>query len=174
MIRFTTTIKKFDARGEKSGWTYVEITAEKALSLLPGNKKSFRVKGHLDACAISQVALLPMGEGNFILPLNAAMRKAIKKTVGAKLVVELEIDQREKSLPEELLSCLEDEPGALIFFKSLAKGHQTYFGNWISSAKTTGTRTRRIAQAVNALAKKQDFGTMIRSLKNNRDNIAEM
>jgi hypothetical protein len=87
MIQFTTTILKMGQQGEKSGWTYINVPQDLALQLKPGNKKSFRVKGKLDAHAIKAVAILPMGDGNFILPLNAAMRKAIGKKQGAMLQV---------------------------------------------------------------------------------------
>ena len=50
-------------------------------------------------------------------------------------------------------------------FKTLAKSHQNYFSKWIESAKTEGTKTKRIALAVNALSKQWDYGTMIREDK---------
>ena len=68
MITYTTTILKFDKQGEKTGWTYIDVPAEIAAQLKAGYKKSFRVKGKLDNLNIAQVALLPMGNGNFIMP----------------------------------------------------------------------------------------------------------
>ena len=85
MVLFSTTIHKFDKQGEKTGWTYLEIPADIAQQLVPGNKKSFRVKGKLDNHSIKGVALLPMGGGTFIMPLNSAMRKGIGKRQGAQL-----------------------------------------------------------------------------------------
>lgn len=79
MVNFVTSILKFDQQGEKSGWTYITIPAKIAEQLQPGNKKSFRVKGKLDDHAINGVALLPMGGGDFIMALNADLRKAIGK-----------------------------------------------------------------------------------------------
>ena len=73
MVKFTVTILKFGEQGEKTGWTYITIPAEIALQLMPDNKKSFRVKGKLDEYLIKGVALLPMGEGSFIMALNAAL-----------------------------------------------------------------------------------------------------
>ncbi|MEZ4689750.1 MAG: DUF1905 domain-containing protein [Ignavibacteria bacterium] len=61
MITFNTIIKKFSKKGEKTGWTYVEIPVEEAQKIYPGNKKSFRVKGYLDDFKITQTALIPMG-----------------------------------------------------------------------------------------------------------------
>src|SRR3954468_13726228 len=93
MIRFTTTILKFDEQGEKTGWTYILIPAALAQKLKPGNKKSFRIKGKLDDYAFKQLALIPMGEGDFILPLNATIRKAIGKRKGATVVVQMLVDE---------------------------------------------------------------------------------
>jgi hypothetical protein len=171
MTKFKTTLLQFAEQGEKTGWTYIEVPAKVALQLKPGNKKTFRVKGMLDDFAIKAVAIMPRGDGSFILPVNATMRKGIKKRKGATLQVQLEVDNNELKPPKALLDCLADDPEALAFFNSLAKGHQNYFGNWIKSAKTEPTKTKRIAQAVTALARKQDFGTMIRALKKDREDL---
>ncbi len=165
MVKFTALIKQFDAQGEKTGWTYIDIPAEIALKIKPGNKKTFRVKGKLDAYAVKSVALVPMGGGDFIMALNAEMRKGTKKRKGATLIVSLEEDSDKLQPPVELLECLADEPKAKQFFDSLTYGHRNYFSKWIESAKTEPTKTKRIAQAVDALSKHLDYGTMIRNLK---------
>lgn len=169
MIKFTAILKKYADQGEKTGWTYIDIPADIAGKLKPGNKKSFRVKGRLDEYAIEQVALMPIGEGDFIMPVNATMRKGIGKRQGASLKVQLEVDEAGFKLNEEFVACMEDEPKALAFFKSLAPGHQRYFSNWIDSAKTEGTRAKRIAQTINAMEKSMNFGEMIRAMKAEKD-----
>jgi hypothetical protein len=163
MIQFTTIIKKFGDKGEKTGWTYIEITAAIAEKLKPNNKKSFRVKGSLDDYLFEGLALIPMGEGNFILALKADIRKKIRKNKGAALKVTLEVDNAPVKLNAELMECLADEPESLSFFNSLTPGHRKYFSNWIESAKTDATKTKRIAQTINALSKKWDYGQMIRA-----------
>lgn len=45
MIKYNTIILKFGTKGEKTGWTYIEIPADIAKKLKPGFKQSFRVKG---------------------------------------------------------------------------------------------------------------------------------
>ena len=62
MITFTTLIQKFASQGEKTGWTYIEISAVHAKKLKPDTRVSFRVKGTLDTYAIQKTALLPMGD----------------------------------------------------------------------------------------------------------------
>jgi hypothetical protein len=169
MVQFNTTIKKFDSQGEKTGWTYIEIPAAIAQKLNSNNKKGFRVKGKLDDYEFSMIALLPMGGGDFIMALNAAMRKGIRKQKGAIIKVKMAVDTNEIKPPEELIECLQDEPEAFKYFKSLPKGHQNYFTNWINSAKTDPTKAKRIAATLNALNKKWDFGQMMRAMKKMSD-----
>ena len=168
MLQFTTTILKFAKQGEKTGWTYIEIPADIVQQLKPGNKKSFRVKGKLDNYSFKAVALLPMGDGNFIMPINATVRKSIGKHHGTLLHVQLEEDTAPVLLNAELIECLRDEPDAINFFKSLPKSHQNYFSKWIESAKTEPTKAKRIAQTVTAMLRGQGFSQMIRSFKEHK------
>jgi len=171
MIRFKTKIEQFKDMGEKTGWSYIKIPAKLAQQLKPDNKKSFRVKGKLDAHAISGMALIPMGGGDFILALKADIRKVIRKQKGDMLAVELEVDSKVIIPPKDLLDCLADEPQALAYFKTLPKSHQNYFGNWVKSAKTEGTRTRRIARVVDAMARHQTYAEMIRAQRDDREEL---
>ena len=163
MVQFTTTIKQFAQQGEKTGWTYIDIPSDIAEKLMPGNRKGFRVKGKLDSFTIKGIALLPMGGGNFILTLNADLRRGIRKKKGALLNVKLQVDPEGYKLNEDFIACLNDEPAARSFFDSLSGSHRNYFSKWIDSAKTEPTKTKRIAMAVNALAKNWGYGEMIRS-----------
>jgi hypothetical protein len=168
MVSFNATIKKFGSKGEKTGWSYIEVPAKVAAQLMPGMKRSFRVKGKLDDHPIAGVALIPMGEGNFILGVNARIRKATRKVHGHKLAVKLELDHDELKPPAEFIECLNDEPEALQFFNSLTPGHRNYFSKWIGDAKTIETKTKRIAASVDGLKKHFDFGQMLRDLKSRK------
>lgn len=163
MIRFKTKILQFKDMGEKTGWTYIQIPAALAQQLKPGNKKSFRVKGRLDDHVISGMALFPMGDGDFILAIKAAIRKAIRKQMGDTLEVQLEADNKVIAPPKDLMECLADEPRALDFFNSLPKSHQNWYGNWIKNAKMEATRTRRIVQIVDAMTKRMSFAEMLKA-----------
>jgi len=169
MVTFTATIQQFADQGEKTGWTYITVPADIAQELKPGNKKSFRVKGKLDQHAIAGVALLPMGAGNFIMPLNVAMRKATKKKKGGMLKVQLSVDTKPLSAPPGFMECLTDEPKAKAFFEQLKLSRQNYFIKWIGGVKTEAAVAKRIAQAVTALLHQQDFVAMLHSLKAQRD-----
>ena len=99
-----------------------------------------------------------MGGGIFILPLNANLRKAIAKKKGAMLQVSLQEDKSDFVFNPDFIECLADDPVAKSFFESLTGSHQRYFSKWIDSAKTEPTKVKRIAMAVNALAKKWGYG----------------
>ncbi|HSZ25844.1 MAG TPA: YdeI/OmpD-associated family protein [Cytophagaceae bacterium] len=166
MVQFTAIIKQFGEKGEKTGWTYLEIPAVVAHTLIPNRKQSFRVKGKLDNFPYEGISLLPMGEGNFILALNASLRKGIKKRKGASVNVQMVVDLYEKPLSAELMECLSDEPKALEKFNSLPASHQKYFSAWIESARTDSTKTKRIAKAVIALSLGLGFQGMMKMGKN--------
>ncbi len=172
MVQLTTAMKRFASQGEKTGWTYIEVPADIAQKLKPGNKKEFKVKGKLDKHPINRVSLLPMGGGIFIMPVNAAMRKAIGKKHGAMVSVQLAEDKSEFVFNNDLIECLSDEPEALTFFRTLPGSHQRYFSKWIDSAKTEQTKAKRIAQTVTALAKKFNYGEMLRALKKEKDDLS--
>jgi hypothetical protein len=172
MVQFTAKILQFNEQGEKTGWSYIRIPAAIATKLKPDNKRSFRVKGRLDNYEFNKVALLPMGEGDFIMPLKAAVRKAIGKNKGANLEVRMDEDKAVIRPPADLLECLADEPAAAERFKALPKSHQNYYGNWVKSAKTDATRAKRIAGIVRAMEKGWDFGQLLRTLKQEREDLA--
>src|SRR5258708_28387444 len=100
MIRFTTKIQQFQEMGEKTGWSYIRIPPALAQQLKPGNKKSFRVKGRLDDYSINGVALLPLGEGDFIMALKAGIRKTIRQQRHAKLTIQLAVDMHNIETPQ--------------------------------------------------------------------------
>ena len=163
MVQYTATIRRFEKQGEKTGWTYIEIPADIAQQLKPGNKKSFRVKGQLDNYKITGIALLPMGGGSYIMALNGVMRKGIGKRQGAMLKVQLAEDKKGYQVDADFVECLRDEPKALAAFEAMPKSFQNYYSKWIESAKTETTKTKRIALAVSSLAKGMNFPEMIRS-----------
>jgi len=163
LTQFIATIHKFESQGEKTGWTYIEVPADIANKLKPGSRKGFRVKGKLDQHKIAAAALLPMGGGRFILPINAEMRKGIGKKKGAMLKVHLSLDESAFVFNKDFIACLADEPDAQKFFNSLPGSHQRYFSKWIDEAKTLQTRTARIAEAVSALAKLRGYSEMLRA-----------
>ena len=165
MVKFNAVIKKFAEQGEKTGWSYIEIPEEIAVKIKPGCKKSFRVKGLLDDHKIERVSMLPVGGGNFIIPINVALRKILGKRKGEIIKASLAEDARSVEINKTFLLCLQDEPAALEFFNSLPGSHRNYFSKWIESAKTHETKEKRIALAVIALSRKLGYAGMLRMKK---------
>jgi uncharacterized protein YdeI (YjbR/CyaY-like superfamily) len=112
-----------------------------------------------------------MGEGDFIMAINAAMRKGIGKRKGATLKVQLVTDDSAILPPAELIECMADEPEALDYYNSLPQGHRNYFTKWIDSAKTDITKAKRIALVIKTMVRKMDFGAMLREERDERKKI---
>ena len=165
MIKFTTTLEKFAQKGEKTSWTYLVIEEELAQQLNKGVKKSYRVKGFINEVSFAQIAIMPMGDGTFILPLNKEIRKQINCKIGDEVHIKVSLDKEDKPLNAELLACIELEPHAKIYFESLPKSHQRYFSNWVDGAKTAATKEKRLLTIIESLNNKWDYPTMIKFYK---------
>lgn len=166
MVQFNAEIEKFESNGEKTGWSYVFVPEEIAQQIKPNDRRGMRVRGQIDNVTIGGKSLIPMGGGDFILALDAKLRKQLRKEVGNPVILSLEHDVDFKiEMPEDLEVCLAQEDGLLEHFLSYTKSHRNYFINWLNTAKTEATRTKRLLMIVDAMAKKQDFGLMMRSNK---------
>lgn len=166
MITFEAEIERFTKMGEKTGWSYITIPMEIARQIKPDCRKSFRIKGFIDNLSVSGLSFLPIGEGDFILALNATLRKQLKKEEGAKLHLQIEEDKTFKiEMPEDLELCLIEERHCLENFLNLPKSHQNYYINWLNTAKSEPTRIKRLTQIIIAMDKKQNFSEMMRSNK---------
>jgi hypothetical protein len=165
LVSFKTILQKFNEKGEKSGWTYFTIPQHIANELNPTIKTSYRVKGKIDNMPIKMVALLPMGDGDFIIPFNQSYKKATGKKEGSSIEVLLEIDTDEFQISPDLLECLEDDAVAIAAFNKMPKSHQKYYSKWVESAKTYETKAKRISQTVFGLANGMDYGQTLRHFK---------
>src|SRR2546427_7862102 len=145
MLQFTAIILKFDKRGERTNWHYIEVPAEIIRRLNHWKKTGFRVKGLLDNFKIKQVALLPDGRGGFILPVNAKMRKGTGKKEDELLIVSLDKDRQFIPPDEDFLKCMEEEPAAKQGYVRTTASERNYFNKWIAGAKTDQTKADRIA-----------------------------
>ncbi len=140
-------LEKFPGKG---GWTFARIP-----EILQDKKAHFgwvKVRGTIDGYEIRKYHLMPMGNGSLFLPVKAEIRKKIRKGNGDYVRVVLYPDHEPLEVPEEMLLCLRDEPGALKFFNSLSESEQKYYIQWIYSAKKEETKINRLAKAINRLA----------------------
>lgn len=69
-----------------SGWTCVVMPASGEFF---GTRKAVKVTGLIDDHPF-QATLLPMGDGTHMVPLKAALRKTIGKTIGQTATVQLQ------------------------------------------------------------------------------------
>jgi hypothetical protein len=165
MPSFKAAIQKFASKGEKTGWTYVDIPFDILKKLKLSNKQNFRIKGVMDDVKFERLAVYPVGEGNYIIAINGELRKKLGKKEGAMVSVKFELDKAEALQSQELIDCLNEDKIAKKQFDSLLLSHKNYFHRYIYSAKGQATKAGRIVNVINAMHKKQNFGEMIRSLK---------
>ena len=79
---FTATI----TTEANSGWTCIVMPASGEFF---GTRKAVKVSGLIDGHPF-QATLLPMGDGTHMVPLKAALRKKINKTLGETATVHLQ------------------------------------------------------------------------------------
>ena len=132
------------------------------MRIKPNYKKSYKVKGTIDNVAISAGALLPMVEGYFIFPLNAPLRKQLKKTEGAEVKVQFEEDDDVIKLSSELLESLRDNPVAEKYFNALPPSHKNQYSTWVKSAKSEQVIAKQIATVIKACGMQMGYGEMMR------------
>lgn len=165
MFSFKSVIQKFSSKGEKTGWTYVDVPPDILLKLKRPDKKEFRIKGIIDDVKFDRMATYPIGEGNFIIAINAELRKKLGKKEGAMVSLKIELDKSAPLQSEELMEALNDDKIAKKQFDSLLLSHRNYFHRYVYTAKGIDTKAGRIVNIINAMYKKQNFGEMLRSLK---------
>jgi hypothetical protein len=139
-------LEKFQGKG---GWTFAKIP-----EILQDKKAHFgwvKVRGTIDGYEIRKYHLMPMGNGKLFLPVKAEIRKKIKKKEGDWVHVILYPDTEPLEVPDEMQLCLEDEPKAHKFFKSLSESEQKFYIQWIYSAKKEETKIDRMAKTINRL-----------------------
>lgn len=163
LVKFSAEILKYGKKGEKTGWTYISLSKELSSKIKPNNKKSFRVKGKMDATSVKGLAVLPVGGNEFIISLNEVLRAKLRKKVGDVVACQLEEDIEYKvDIPGDLHELLREEEIMITNFMKLIPSHRAYFINWINAAKTDMTRTKRLAMTANAMYHGLTYPEMIK------------
>lgn len=137
----------------KGGWTFIVLPALPKQYAGPGGH--IKVRGTIDSYETQGVNLMPMKSGQRFLPVKAEIRKKISKQAGDYVQVKLYLDKTPFKIPQELIECLELEPGAYETFLSYSQGEQKLFIDWIYSAKREETKADRIAKTLLKLEKKE-------------------
>lgn len=139
-------LEKFPGKG---GWTYAlipEIPMEKRFPF-----GWMKVQGNIDNFQLDNYKLMPFGNGLLFLPVNAKIRKAIKKEAGDYVHIRLFEDERPQGIPDEIMDCLKDAPKALERFLVLADWEQKLYIESILDAKKRDTQVERIVKMIEKL-----------------------
>lgn len=146
---------KIERQLAKGGWNYVVIDG------IPPHAKAVggtvRVSGTVDTYVLQQFNLLPMKDGAMLLPLKAALRKAIQKKAGDTVHVTLFADQSPVEIPEDIHEALTDSPTAYAFFLTLSDSNKKYYIDWIEESKKIDTKVARILKTIRLLENKKKF-----------------
>ena len=135
----------------KGGWTFAaipEITQDKHAWF-----GWIKVRGSIDGFEISNYHLMPMGNNTLMLPVKAEIRKKIKKNEGDWVHVILYSQELPSVMPEDFLTCLNDEPLALQTFQRLTEPEQKELINWIYAVRNDDMKVVRIAKVIDDLMK---------------------
>ena len=98
---------------------------------------------------------MPMGNNTLMLPVKSEIRKKIKKNEGDWVHVILYSQELPTVVPEDFLTCLNDEPAALQNFQHLSESEQKELIDWIYTVKNDEMKVERIAKALDKLNPQQ-------------------
>jgi hypothetical protein len=129
------------------GGAFVEIPPDALVAL--GGGKRFRVRGSLNGVGFES-STMGMGGDRVCLGVHKATREAAGVGVGDKVHLEVERDERGRSLevPPELEAALAGDGEARSAFDRLSFTHRREYADWVGGAKRAETRERRLVKAV--------------------------
>lgn len=139
-------MEKFPGKG---GWTFARVPVA-----VLSSRKSFgmiRVCGFIDDFEFKGKHLMPMGDGFLFLPLSKPIRNAIGKEQGDIVRIKLLREEVPSQVPEELIDCLNDDPGKLQLFQKLSEADQKRWIEFIYSTNSPEIKADRIIKLLNQL-----------------------
>jgi hypothetical protein len=124
-------------------WTYFDLPAGVAAGLNARNR--VRVKGTINGVSFRN-STLPHGDGSHYVVVKKEIREAAGVTQGdlVRITLEVDLDQRTLTLPDDLRSFLEDDVEMKAAFIKLSYSHQKEYVDWIVGARQAATRQKRI------------------------------
>ncbi len=129
--------------------TGIPVPVEVVERLGPSKRPPVRVtiKGHTYRSTVAVMG------GEFMLPISAEHRMSAGVAAGDEVDVDIDLDTepREVTVPPDFADALDRNAGAKRFFDGLSYSHKLRHVLSIEQAKTTETRQRRIAKAVDML-----------------------
>lgn len=143
----TYRLEKFSGKG---GWTYIKLPGE-----LIKSGKAFgmmKISGSIDDYSFGGKHLLPMGNGYVFLPVAKPIRKILGKEEGDEVEIKFYQDELPDGIPQELIECLQDDPGKLELFRQLTKEEQEKWISYIYSIEDIEAKSNRIIKLLNSLS----------------------
>lgn len=144
-------LEKFPGKG---GWTYATIPEVK-----PDPHAWFgwiNVNGFLDDVELPRCKLMPKGDGQLFLPVNAKLRKQLRKGAGDTVRVRLFRADEPPLLPKDIGACFELEPPEVkAAYDKLSADEQHTYLKHINAAQTEDTRVKRIRDMMDELVKQK-------------------
>lgn len=139
IVSFTSTI--FDPQNNL--WkSCIWVEKRFAKTLIDGEDK--RVVCTLNKTISYQAALMPLGDGNFFIMINATNRRKLKLNTGDEVFVELKKDESEYGLPmpEEFKEILTQDIEGNDIFHKLTSGKQRTLLFIVGKPKSPDLRIR--------------------------------
>ena len=127
-------------------------------STLIKNAASESAMGHLGK--ITSMKDLPSDK-----TIIALIKKAMQVTDEGIRVIKKAKPKVEYVVPDYINFAIKKDKKAFAIWEAFAPSHRKEYATWIDEAKTEATTTKRIAIAVSSLAKRMDYGSMLRSQK---------
>jgi uncharacterized protein YdeI (YjbR/CyaY-like superfamily) len=142
---------RFETKVEPHGKTATFLHVPPEVMEALGPKKRVPVRVTINGYTYRST-VAPMS-GVFLLPLNRQNRTGAKVSAGDVVEVAIERDDASRmvDVPDDLAAALAVDEKANEVFGRLSYTHQREYVEWISEAKRSETRTRRVGQAVERL-----------------------
>jgi Domain of unknown function (DUF1905)/Bacteriocin-protection, YdeI or OmpD-Associated len=138
---------------------YVEVSAERAAALRPGWRRPLPVVVRLNGGPERAwtTNLMPVGEGQYVLYLHGAMRKAANVGVGDVVAIHLSVDHDYRNgprdeMPEWFRAALDRDSRASINWTRLTPSRQKEVLRYFAALKTADARERNLRRAMIVLA----------------------
>jgi hypothetical protein len=147
---------EFDAiikKHEKIDATYIEFPYDTNVEF--GTKGQVKVLASFDGFEY-RGSLTNMGMEHHCLGLVQKIRKEVRKNPGDMIHVIIIKDEEPRSveIPKDLINKLDENTNAKEFFNGLSYTNQKLYVNWITSAKRTITRDKRLSEIIDMLLNK--------------------
>jgi hypothetical protein len=137
---------------------YVLVSQARARRLQPGWKRAMPVRVIIDRApaVVWRVNLMPVGNGSFLLYLDAKLRNAAAAQVGDRIALQLAFDDEyqggpQHAMPDTLAAGLAANPVAAARWAGLPPSLTKEVLRYLATLKSDAARTRNVERALHVL-----------------------